>query len=737
MFLALLTASALQANAQGIKPTDYPLAPQRPITETICGHTLTDAFRWLENGHDPEVQGWATKENEFTESYLKANFADTQKIILERFKQLYLRNDDSAPVRYGKNLFFRRRYQGRDGYDYVMRPAGTTKDTVLLDSTKYSSQKHTLKDQAVSPDGRYVTYAVSTTNGDYGDLYMIDLTTMKHYNVLSGVRQSAVSWLKDESGFYVALDPVDKYPVAQEASTHGKTFFVTTKELLANPDAPLAYGRGKLVRENAGDPDYMMELGVDADNYVAIAQVSSYNDTKVHVWAKKYSPAAPFTDQITAEPEKSGFKKMFTFDSKSSNFKFGFSNNSIITVGRPDRATDENIYITSMDNTDPDKWRVLIPASPDYLHKDVVVVGPHLLVKVKAAGAEYLKQYDLNGKEIAIFRDSEFGETSIQRADPDRETVLLNATSPLDPGTAYEVDLKTGGRTVVKRSTVPFDPAPYQVDRVPFVSKDGAHADMIVLRRKDVKLDGTNKVFMDVYGGFGIGTFTGFNGLAIPLLEQGMVIAFPFVRGGDEYGQRWHMEALREKKQNTYNDVFAASEALIKLGYTAAGKISLHGGSNGGLTVSVCTTQRPDLFGPSIIAIPLTDMLRFHTAGAGKYWIGEYGNPEVPADFEFLIKYSPYQNIPVGVKLPPLMIQTGDFDDRVDPFHARKLTAKLQAIKTDTNPVLFQLQANAGHSGGGSLLANMEMWSWQMAFMWKWKDMSSARLEKSKEGVVQ
>ncbi|MGE0528923.1 MAG: prolyl oligopeptidase family serine peptidase [Bdellovibrionales bacterium] len=721
MFLWSLLFWLASVQAQGVSPGTYPATPQRPVTEVVHGYTVIDPFRWLENGANSEVQDWSEREHEFSMQYLLSHYPEAQTRISARLRELFLRDEDGVPARYGSRLFFHRRYKDRDGYDVVMRPEGSTVETVLLNSTDYSRRKQSLKGFDVSPHGNYVTYVVSTTNGDYGDLYLIELETGRHHAVIGGVRQAEVSWLREESGFYVKSDPIDRFAEAQEAAAHSRTFFVRPNDVIESlRAAAVPMERGQMVIRNSGNPSRMADGWLDHESSLFFVGLSSFSSSVRTVFVKRYDPAQPPAAELDTERlDRHGLHELYTFDYKNSNFREAYGSDFAVSVGRPDRENDQNVYIWSVAEPDPEKWKILIPASDKYIHTSIAVIGRHILVSAKSAGSEFVFHYDLQGTRLNTFRDAEFGETQLTDEDEEHELAVLSSTTPLDPGTHYQVNLNTGERRTVKRSSIGFDSTRFRVDRVGFTSKDGAHADIVVLRRQDLRLDGRAKAVMSVYGGFNDGQSTGFQGFLVPLLEQGMVVAYPFIRGGNEYGTPWHQAALREKKQNTFNDVMAAAESLIAAGYSSKGKVSLWGGSNGGLTVSATILQRPDLFGASVAAVPLADMLRYHLSGAGKFWISEYGDPDLKEDYDFIAKYSPYQNVPDSIALPPLLIQTADFDDRVDPFHARKLTARLQAAQSSSNPILFQLQHHAGHGASGSLLENIEVWAWQLAFMWR------------------
>ncbi len=375
--------------------------------------------------------------------------------------------------------------------------------------------------------------------------------------------------------------------------------------------------------------------------------------------------------------------------------------------------------IVEIDLTNPgrDHWKEIVPESKDLL-QDAALVGGKLVVKYLVDAKNQLFVFDLDGNRENEIGLPEPGTVGMLSGNPDRPELFYSFTSFLYPMTIYRADVSTGQNSVFQKPNVDFDPDRYETKQIFFASKDGTKVPMFVVGKKGLKLDGNNPVYLTGYGGFNISMTPLFAASYASWLERGGVFALPNLRGGGEYGRQWHEAGIKQHKQNVFDDFIAAAQALIDAKYTNARRIAIAGGSNGGLLVAAALTQRPDLFGAVVVEVGVLDMLRFHKFTIGWAWESDYGSSDTPDGFQYLIKYSPLQNIKAGTCYPPTLVTTGDHDDRVVPGHSFKFAATLQAAQGCANPILIRIETKAGHGSGKPVSKMIEEQSEILAFMW-------------------
>jgi prolyl oligopeptidase len=326
------------------------------------------------------------------------------------------------------------------------------------------------------------------------------------------------------------------------------------------------------------------------------------------------------------------------------------------------------------------------------------VIGGHLVLTLMTDVHADLQIYDLTGK---LARDIELpgiGASFGMTGNPDDDTAYFSFQSFTIPTRIYETTISTGETKLWEQVEVPIDPEPYKVDQVWYESKDGTRIPMFIITRKDIELDGSTPFLLNGYGGFNVNMRPYFRASIYPWLEAGGGYAVPNLRGGGEFGEKWHKAGMLHNKQNVFDDFAAAAEYLIDNGYTSADKLGIKGASNGGLLVGAAMTQHPDLFGAVVCGVPLLDMVRYHLFGSGKTWIPEYGSADDPEQFKTLYAYSPYHHVE-QTEYPALLMMAADSDDRVDPMHARKFVAAVQHEQTGDAPILLRIEANSGHGG--------------------------------------
>ncbi|MBM3458908.1 MAG: S9 family peptidase, partial [Armatimonadetes bacterium] len=362
-------------------------------------------------------------------------------------------------------------------------------------------------------------------------------------------------------------------------------------------------------------------------------------------------------------------------------------------------------------------WKELIPESRDAVLDDLNVVGNHLVLTVLRNATTRLEVYTLEGKHVRTVETPGLGSSSGLVGNPDEDDAYFSFASFTQPNQIYRTSIRSGQSSLWFAVKLPVEPAKYSVEQVWYPSRDGTQISMFLVHRKDLKRDGSTPFLLTGYGGFNLSQTPFFSGSLYPWLEAGGGFALPNLRGGGEYGEEWHRAGMLHNKQNVFDDFISAAEYLVREGYTRPRRLGIRGGSNGGLLVGAALTQRPDLFGAVICGVPLLDMVRYHRFGSGRTWIPEYGSAEDPAQFRTLFAYSPYHRVKEGTKYPALLMQSADSDDRVDPMHARKMVALVQAATSGERPILLHVEKNAGHGGAGLVRQAVEQSADSYAFL--------------------
>jgi prolyl oligopeptidase len=363
-------------------------------------------------------------------------------------------------------------------------------------------------------------------------------------------------------------------------------------------------------------------------------------------------------------------------------------------------------------------WKEVVPEDADGATlDDVSVVGGALALSYLQDAASRLRLVKLDGKPIREVALPTVGTSSSLVGEPDQDVAYFQFTSFTTPKQVYRTEISTGVTALWAKVEVPVDTGAFTVEQVQYASKDGTKVPMFVVRRKDLPKDGNQPVLLYGYGGFNVSLTPMFNGKIVPWLEAGGIYAVANLRGGGEYGEAWHVAGSGANKQNVFDDFIAAGEFLVSSGWTKPGRIAINGGSNGGLLMGAAVTQRPDLWGAVVCAVPLLDMVRYHQFGSGRTWIPEYGSSEDPAQFKTLVGYSPYHRLVAGTAYPPFLMMSSDHDDRVDPLHARKFVAALRAADTTPGDTLLRIEANAGHGGSDQVAKTIEASADMYAFL--------------------
>lgn len=699
--LAALTAAATGCQStMTIKTEPYPIARMdTTVQDDYHGTLVKDPYRWLEDDNSAETAAWVKAENEVTQNYLsQIPYRDR---IKERLTQLYDYPKEGTPFRVGEYYFFYKNdglqnqsvlyYQkGLDGMPEVFLDPNALSEngTVALNTVTFSK------------DDKYAAYSVSKSGSDWVEIFVMEVATRKQLNdKIEWVKFSGASWGRD--GFYYSRydAPAQGTNAYSAKNEYQKVYF----HKLGTSQA-----EDRLVYEDKSHPLRYFS-GFVSDDFKWLFIVGSEGTSGTEILYKNTAlPNAPF---------KTLFK--------------GFANDySIIdcTDGRALVLTNDNAPNFRLVSVD------LNAAEPASGMQDIIPQSENLLQWVTTAGgavfAGYLKdassrvyQYDMTGRQVREIPLPGIGTAGGFDGKAEDKEVFYGFSSFNVPPTSYRYTIADGTSTLYRQTKVNFDVEAFEVEQVFYTSKDGTQVPMFLVYKKGLKKDGNNPVYLYAYGGFNISRTPGFSASNILLMEQGGIYALANIRGGGEYGEAWHRAGMLEQKQNVFDDFIAAAEYLIAEKYTSPKKLAIAGGSNGGLLVGACLTQRPDLYCATFPMVGVLDMLRYHKFTIGWGWVVEYGSADNATDFPYLYKYSPLHNVKPGTCYPPTMIMTADHDDRVVPAHSFKFGATLQAAQAAVpgcdNPILLRVESDAGHGAGKpvskSIQEQADIWSF---FLW-------------------
>jgi len=704
-----LTSPLRFAHAQG--PGDgggtikYPETKKVEVVDDYFGTKVPDPYRWLEDDNAPDVAAWVEAQNKVTFGYLDAISYRPQ--LRKRLEKLLNYPRFSAPTRRGQNFIFSKNdgLQNQSVY-YIQRGLDGAPD-LLLDPNKFSADGTSqLGGFSLSESGKYVAYGISEGGSDWRDYYVLEVATRKPLgDHLEWVKFSGASWVGDEGFFY------NRYPQPESGKRMaGKNEF----QKIYFHKVGTAQSEDKLIYEDNEHPLRRQGIGTTEDQRFEILSVSD------------------------SSAGKRGNSLFFRERGKSEAFT-----PIVAEIGDDSYGVIENVkngFLIETDHGAPNGKVVLYdPQAKTW--KDVLPERAEPLQGANTAGGKmfvtYLKDvttrayvYSLDGKLENEIQMPGVGSAGGFGGRMDDKFVFYSFTSFNYPPTIFKYDIATKKSTVFRTVDIPgFNAADYEVKQVFYNSKDGTRVPMFITYKKGLKLDGNNPTVLYGYGGFNVTNGPGFSALRIGLLEQGVIYASANMRGGGEYGEKWHEAGTKLKKQNVFDDFIAAAEYLIAQKYTSPAKLAIQGGSNGGLLVGAVSNQRPELFRAVIEQAGVMDMLRFHCFTIGSAWISDYGSSGIrcgagrppeqnEAQFKALLAYSPIHNIKTGTKYPSTLITTADHDDRVVPAHNFKYAAALQAGQGGNNPILIRIDTKSGH-GASSTTKTLEQQTDIFAFLFK------------------
>ena len=664
------------------KKLTYPKAEKVDTVDVYFGTEVADPYRWLENDTSAATAAWVEAENKVTNEYLAQ--IPFRKQLLERLTNLANYEKIGAPFKkHGKYYFYKIDGLQNQSVLYV-QDSLEGEPRVFLDPNKLSDDGTVaLTGLSFSHDGKYAAYTISRSGSDWTEIYVLDTATGQLLDDhIEWAKFTGAAWQGD--GFYYS---------AYDAPVKGKEFSnVNENHKVYYHKIGTPQTEDKLIYQNPAYPKRFYYTGTSEDERILFVYESGAGRGN-NLFIKDLKKAnAPFI-QLTTD-----------FDYQYSPIEVIDNNVYIFTnYGAP----KNRIMVADINNPKLENWKELIPEMESVLSSAEVIGGKLFLTYDKDA-SNHAYVYSQKGEHMHEIKLPSLGSVGFSGTKDDKECFFV-FTSFTTPGTIYKYDMDKNSYELYRAPKVEFNSDDFVTEQAFFPSKDGIMIPMFLTYKKDLERNGNNPVFLYGYGGFGISLNPGFTTSRIPFLENGGIYAQVNLRGGSEYGEEWHIAGTKMQKQNVFNDFISAAEYLINNKYTNPDKIAIVGGSNGGLLVGACMTQRPDLFKVAIPQVGVMDMLRYHKFTIGWNWASDYGTSEDSQEmFEYLKGYSPLHNLKPGTKYPATMVTTADHDDRVVPAHSFKFAATLQECNDGTNPTIIRIDSKAGHGAGKPMAKVLE-----------------------------
>jgi prolyl oligopeptidase len=652
-----------------------PSHPDPTVVDIYHGQPVPDPYRWLEDLDSERTRAWIEAQNQLTFDYLQR--IPARQRLLERLTQLWNYEKYSQPFKEGGRYFYFKNDGLQNQSVLYTQESLEAEARVLLDPNTLSEDGTVaLSGIAISRDGRYLAYGLSRSGSDWQEWKVRDIETGEDLpDHLRWIKFSGASWTPDGQGFFYSR--YDEPPPGREyesANYFQKLYY----HRLGTPQS-----EDLLVYHRPDQKEWGFAGGVTEDGNYLIISVWRGTDPKNLLFYKDLrDPNLPVVELIRE------FEANYSFVGNDGS-RFWL----LTDLNAPRRR------LVAIDLDDPGQVQEVIPEAEETLQGVSLINNQFVAFYLKDAHTQ-IKTFALDGTYLGEIPLPGLGSASgFGGKRYDTET-FYTFTSFTTPPTIYRYDFTTGRSTLFRQPQVDFDPQAYEVQQVFYPSKDGTRIPMFLVHRRGLARTGDHPTLLYGYGGFGISLTPSFSVGLVAWLEMGGVYAQPNLRGGGEYGEAWHQAGTKLNKQKVFDDFIAAAEWLVANGYTNPSKLAISGGSNGGLLVGACLTQRPDLFAAALPAVGVFDMLRFHKFTIGWAWISEYGSPEDPEEFKALYAYSPLHNLKPGTAYPATLITTADHDDRVVPAHSFKFAAALQAAQGGSQPILIRIDTKAGHGAG-------------------------------------
>lgn len=678
--MAVSTSLTSLGQNQKATPLTYPKIAKGETVDVYFDTKVNDPYRWLEDDKSAETAAWVKEENKVTYNYLDQ--IPFRNALKSRLEKLWNYEKIGAPFKEGSFIYYYKN-NGLQNQSVLYRKDSKGKEEVFLDPNTFSKLgTSSLGGVDFSKDGSKVAYSISEGGSDWRKVVLMGVNTFKKLeDTLVDVKFSGISWKGNEGFYYSSYDKPKGSELSAKTDQH-KLYY--HKLGTAQKDDQVIFGADQKRRYVGG--------GVTEDNHYLVITASNAtygNELYIQDLTKPNSPIVTIVDNFNSDNniiENEGEKLFIETDLNAPN---------------------KRIVSVDVSNPKPQNWKDLIPETENVLTP--TTGGGYFFANYMKDAVSVVKQYDYSGKLIREIKLPGIGTASGFGSKKEEKILYYSFTNYITPPSIYSFEPKLGKSAVYQKPKVDFKSEDYQSVQVFYTSKDGTKIPMIITYKKGLKLNGKNPTILYGYGGFNISLTPSFSIANAVWMENGGIYAVANLRGGGEYGKKWHDAGIKMQKQNVFDDFIAAAEYLIAQKYTSSNFLAIRGGSNGGLLVGATMTQRPDLMKVALPAVGVMDMLRYHTFTSGAGWAFDYGTSADSKEmFEYIKGYSPVANVKAGVQYPATMVTTGDHDDRVVPAHSFKFAAELQEKQTGNNPVLIRIDINAGHGAGKSLAATIQ-----------------------------
>ena len=687
LFLLIMTTAFSQSKIK------YPKTAKDNVVDTYFGVQVKEPYRWLENDTSVATSAWVKEQNRVTKDYLSQ--IPFRNKLKDRLTALYNYPKYSSPFK-------------KNGQYYYYKNNGLQNQSVLYHQATLSSEPKMLLDPntlstdgtvalsniAFSKDGKYLGYAIARSGSDWNEIFVLDVATRKLLSDhIKWSKSSQIAW-QGNGFYYSAFDAPEAGKEYSNKNEYEKVYFHTVGQ---------DQSQDKLIYEDKQHALRECYAGVTEDEkflFISITETTTGNGLLMKDLS---NPNASFVELAP------GFDNDYSVIDNVNGKLYMLTNW---------KAPKNRLMEVDPANPARENWKEIIPQSDNVLER-ATVIGGKIMAEYMKDAANHAYAFDLSGKKLYEVKLPTLGSLNGFSGDKDDNEAFYVFTSYTFPPTIYVFDAAKNTSKVFHKAEVKFNPDEYVCEQIFYTSKDGTKVPMSITYKKGIKRDGKNPLMLYGYGGFNISLNPAFSVVRIPFLENGGIYVVANIRGGGEYGEAWHLAGTKMHKQNVFDDFIGAAEYLIAKGYTSSKKLAIDGGSNGGLLVGACLTQRPDLYAVAVPEVGVLDMLRYHLFTIGWSWTSDYGNSgESKEMFEYLKGYSPLHNVKSGVKYPATLVMTGDHDDRVVPAHSFKFAATLQANNAGTKLTLIRIDSKAGHGAGkpiGKLIeAQADMWSFVM-----------------------
>ena len=678
---------------------DYPPTRTVNVIDTIHGVSVSDPYRWLEPSADPEVGKWTDAQNALTRVSLDS--LPYREEIKKRLAELWNYPSSSAPSKHGSRYFFNKNSGLQNQAVLYFRDRLDAEPRTLIDPNTFSTDGTLAMDwTSISDDGTMIAYGVSASGSEDATLHVMNVNTREVLPLeITRCKYTSVAWEKDNSGFFYTRYPVKGTVPAGDENYYQRLYYhrMGTE---TSTDSP--------VYERPEQKELGIGVGTSEDSRYLIVTVYAGTGQTNELY---------YMDLV----KRDGFKPIVT--GFASSYTALVVENKVFILTR-ENAPNFKVMVADMSDPRLENWKELIPEANDPL-QGISCVNRRLVLTYFHNAYSIVKLYSLTGafeREIALPTLGDIASITGKWNEPE---MFLSFSSFVYAPTIFRYHFDTDKLEIYDVAAVKIDPEKYETHQVWYPSKDGTKISMFIVHKKGLKLDGSNPTLLYGYGGFSVNMTPYFSSSNSIWFDHGGVYAMPNLRGGNEYGERWHEAGMLAKKQNVFDDFIAAAEWLIANKYTSRDRLAIEGGSNGGLLTGAVMVQSPDLCKAVLCEVPLLDMIRYQRFLIARFWVPEYGSSEDSSQFKYLLAYSPYHNIKPNTHYPAALIKAGESDGRVDPCHARKFAAEMQAVNVGDNPILLWIERKAGHGQGKPISMQLDdsadNWAflfWQLQMKW-------------------